>query len=445
MTRYGKPWAIVLLTIVALAGLLAVACGDDDNSSKTATTAGGGTTATAGSSSPAASASAAGGDAAAKLASIKGDTTGVTDTEVKIGTYFAKTGPAAAYFPIVQAWQAYFDDVNKNGGINGRKLTFIVDDDGYNPTQTKNVVAKLINQDQVFMLFNGLGTPPGNAVLPDVLAAKIPSYFLASGDAKWADQGPLVIGLQPDYVTEGTVLGKHAAKTYKGKKAAIIYQNDDFGKEGEKGIKAGIGSELQIVDEETYEANAPDWNAQATKALNAGAEVLLVYSTPTQFAAALKSVKAQGKTPIWYSSSVAASSTVAKLAEGGMDGVYTAGYIRDPTDPDPAIKKWGDWAKTKGLDPGNSFTYYGVMAAEHLEQLLKATGKNLNRKSLEYSLQNVAFQGQWKSDLLLQPSIVTEKDHKVIEYMWVQQWNESKKEFVYDIQKDLIDLETTKK
>ncbi|MGE5595084.1 MAG: ABC transporter substrate-binding protein [Hyphomicrobiales bacterium] len=433
---------MALLAVIAIFSLLAVACsGDDDDddddggTGTTATTSSGGSTATA---------TTGGGDAQSKLESIKGDDTGVTDTEVKIGTYFAKTGPAAVYYPIVEAWTAYFDDVNKNGGIAGRKIVFDVQDDGYNPTNTKNVVKKLIEQDGVFMLFNGLGTPPGNAVLEDVKSAGVPSYFLATGDAKWADQGDGIIGLQPDYVTEGTVLGKYAAQNFKGKKAGIIYQNDDFGKEGLEGIKAGIGSDIQIVGEESYEANAPDWNAQATKLLNDGAEIIFVYSTPTQFAAALKDAKAKGKHPIWMSSSVAASSSTAKNAEGGMDGVYTAGYIRDPTDPDPAIQKWHKWAQDHGLDPGNSFTYYGIVAAQHLEQLLKVTGKNLNRESIRYALENLAFTGEFQSDLLLRPTKVSATDHKPIEYMWVQQWDEANQKFKYDVEKDLIDVETSK-
>ncbi len=439
---HRTTWLMTLIALIAAIGLLAVACGGDDDTSTptTAASAAANTTTTAASGSPAT------GDVAAKLAAMKGDTTGVTDTEIKIGSYFAKTGPAAAYYPIVLSWQAYFDDVNAKGGINGRKVTFNVQDDGYNPVNAKNVVTKLIEQDQVFMLFNGLGTPSGNGVLDDVKAAKVPSLFLASGDAKWAEQGSLIIGLQPDYVTEGTVLGKYAASHFAGKKAAIIYQNDDFGKEGQQGIKAGMGSALQIVDEETYEANAPDWNAQLTKATNAGAEVMLVYSTPTQYAAGVKYAKQQGKTNlIWLTSSVAASSSTAKIAEGGMDGTYTAGYIKDPSDQDPEIQKWRKWAIDKKLDPDTSFTYYGVMAAQHLEQLLKAAGPNLNRATLEYALENVAFTGTWKADLLLQPSIVTPKDHKVIEYMWVQQWNEAQHKFVYDTAKDLINLETTKK
>ncbi len=443
-----KLWPLGATAALAAVAVLAAACGSSSSSSTpTPTTAAGSSpaaSATTGSASPAASSSASSLDAAkAKLATITGDTTGVTDTEVKIGSYYALTGPASVYADIEKAWLAYFDNVNKNGGIAGRQIKFTVYDDGYNPTNTKNVVNKLINQDKVFMLFNGLGTPTGNAVLPDVLAAGIPSYFLATGDAKWADQGPSIIGLQPDYVTEGTVLGKYAATNYAGKKAAIIYQNDDFGKEGLQGVKAGLGSALQVVDTETYEANAADWNAQALKAINAGAQVLLVYSTPTQYAAALKYVKQQGKTVVWISSSVAASSSTAKLAAGGMDGTFTTAYIKDPTDPDPNIQKAVQFFKDHGIANPNAFSLYGYMAAQHLERLLTVVGKNLNRASLEYALQNVAFQGDWQSSLLLQPTIITQTDHKPIEYMWIQRWDEAKG--VFTKVSDIFNEETTKK
>ncbi|MCC6382014.1 MAG: ABC transporter substrate-binding protein [Dehalococcoidia bacterium] len=445
MTRYRTRAALLVVAAAAFAGLFAAGCGDDDDTTPTPVPTTASTTAATSATTATTAAASPTPDAASKLATIKGDTTGVTDTEIKIGGYIAKTGPAAVYFAVGKATSAYFDDLNKNGGVNGRKINFILEDDGYNPTNTKNVVKKLIEQDRVFMLFNGLGTPGGMAVLPDVKASATPSYFLGSGDARWADQGNLVIGLQPDYLTEGTVLGKFAAQKFKGKKVAIVYQNDDFGKQGRDGVKKGLGTDLQVVDEETYEANAPDWNAQATKAVSQGAEVVFVFSTPTQFASALKNTKAQGKSPVWISSFVGIAAASAKLAEGALDGVYTSAYIKDPSDPDPAIQKWSQWAKDKGLDANDFYTYYGIMAGQTLEQLLKVTGKNLNRASMEYALEKVAFQGQWKSDLLLRPTIVTPTDHKPIEYMWVQQWSESQKKWIYDVSKDITDLETTKR
>ena len=423
--------------------LFAAACGgDDDNTTptKAATSSG----------SPAASASAAAsgtsstGDAQKQLASMKGDTTGVTDTEIKIGSYYAKTGPASVYNDIELAWNMYFDEVNKKGGINGRKIKFIVDDDGYNPSNTVNVVKKLVEQDQVFMIFNGLGTAPGMAVLDYVKQNQVPSLFIASGASAWGKNGSGIIGLQPDYVTEGNVLGKQMAQDAKGKKYGILYQNDDFGKDGREGIKKGVGDALQLVGEETYEANAADINAQATKLVNAGADVIAVYATPAQFAAALKFIKGQGKQVTWYSSSVTASGTTAKLAEGAMDGVFTAGYAPDPTDPDPKVQKVVQFYKDHGVANPTSFQLFGWMAAEHLERLLTVTGKNLNRATLLYALDNVAFQGDWQSSLLYKPTIITAQDHKPIEYMFIQKWNESAKKFDFDKTK-IVDVETTKK
>lgn len=145
------------------------------------------------------------------------------------------------------------------------------------------------------------------AVLEYVKAQGVPSLFIASGASKWANSGPTIIGIQPDYVTEGTVLGKEMAEKQKGKKYGILYQNDDFGKDGREGLKKGVGTALTLVGEETYEANAADITSQALKLINAGAEVIATYATPAQFAGVLKSVKAQGKTVTWYSSSVTAS------------------------------------------------------------------------------------------------------------------------------------------
>ncbi len=437
MIRFRKSALMALVAMVAVIPMLAVACGDDDDDQK----GDGAESPTSAAASPT-----AGGAAGlqAELDKIKGDTTGVTDKEVKIGSYYAKTGPAAIYNDIQLAWNMYFDDVNKRGGIAGRQVKFIVDDDGYNPSNTVNVVKKLVEQDQVFMIFNGLGTPGGSAVLDYVQKQAIPSLFIASGASKWATSGPTIIGLQPDYVTEGTVLGKERAEKQKGKKYGILYQNDDFGKDGRDGLKKGIGTVLTLVGEETYEANAADITSQALKLINAGAEVIGIYATPAQFAGALKNVKAQGKSVAWYSSSVTASGTTAKLAEGAMDGTITAGYAPDPTDPDPKVQKVVKFFKDKGVANVTSFQLYGWMAAEHLERLLTVTGKNLNRTSLIFAMENMAFKGDWQSSLLYKPSIVTKTDHKPIEAMFIQKWVEAKGQFEFDVTK-IIDSESTKR
>ncbi|MBE7518260.1 MAG: ABC transporter substrate-binding protein [Thermoflexaceae bacterium] len=443
MTWHRKTWMLALFAIITILPVLAIACGDDDDdddggetpatTATTAATSAGGSPTKAATKSP-----------ADELANIKGDTTGVTDKEVKIGSYYAKTGPAAVYNDIQLAWNMYFDEVNKKGGIAGRQIKFIVEDDGYNPSNTVNVVKKLVEQDQVFMLFNGLGTPTGSAVLEYVKAQGVPSLFIASGASKWATSGPTIIGIQPDYVTEGTVLGKEMAAKQKGKKYGILYQNDDFGKDGREGLKKGVGTALTLVGEETYEANAADITSQALKLINAGAEVIATYATPAQFAGVLKSVKAQGKTVIWYSSSVTASGSTAKLAEGAMDGVITAGYGPDPTDPDPDVQKVVKFYKDHGVANPTAFHIVAWVFAEHLERLLTITGKNLNRSSLIYAMENVAFQGDWTSSLLYKPTIITKDDHRPIEAMFIQVWNQAKGKFDYDPTK-IVDSETTKR
>ncbi|MCE7928697.1 MAG: hypothetical protein DYG91_09410 [Chloroflexi bacterium CFX7] len=438
MKWHRKTWMLALLAIIAVLPVLGIACGDDDDDdccahATTAATTADGSPTKAATKSP-----------ADEIANIKGDTTGVTDKEVKIGSYYAKTGPAATYNTIQLAWNIYFDEVNKKGGIAGRQVKLIVEDDGYNPSNTVNVVKKLVEQDQVFMIFNGLGTATSSAVAEYLKAQGVPSLFIASGASKWAHSGPTFIGIQPDYTTEGAILGKEMADKHKGKKYGILYQNDDFGKDGREGIKQGAGTALTLVGEETYEANAADITSQALKLINAGAEVIGVYSTPTQFAGMLKSVKAQGKTVAWYASSTTAGSAVAKLAEGAMDGVFSATYLPDVTDPSPEVQKVIQFYKDHGVANPNVYHLVAWAWAQHLERLLTVTGKNLNRSSIIYALENLAFQGDWKADLVFKPSIVTKDDHKVLEAMVIQKWNEAAGKFEYDLSK-VVDSETTKR
>lgn len=437
-----KQWLLALLAMLVVLPLTAIACGDDDDDDDggetpqaTATT-GGATAAptTAATKSP-----------AEVVAGIKGDSTGVTDTEVKIGSHYAKTGPAAVYMDVAVGFEKLIDDLNKKGGINGRKIKLLIEDDGYNPTNTVTVVKKLVEQDQVFMLFAGLGTPTSEAISEYVKAQGIPSYFILSGSPKWATFGPAYSPYQPDYIVEGRALGTFIADKYKGKKVGILYQNDDFGKTGRDGMKQTLASAVTIVGEETYEANAADITSQALKLLSAGAEVLAVYSTPAQFAGVLKNVKAQGKTVTWVSSGVTASSSTAKLAEGAMDGVFTVGYLPDPSEAatDPNVKKVVDFLKANGVANPNFFHFVGYPAGEHLIQLLTSTGKNLNRQSIVYAFENVAFTGAWKCTLCYFPAITTKDDHRPVESMFIQKWDETQKKFVRI--GETMNLETTKK
>ncbi|MGI8927442.1 MAG: ABC transporter substrate-binding protein [Tepidiformaceae bacterium] len=440
MTLFRKPWMLAFALFAAVA-LFAVACGGDDDDDDD----GGGTTPQA----TATKAAGAGGASAlqAQLDKIKGDTTGVTDKEVVFGANAPKTGTLAVYNDINVGWQAYFADVNKKGGIAGRQIKFVIEDDGYNPSNTVNVMKKLVEQDQVFAMFNPLGTPTVSAVIDYLKAQGVPALFIASGASKWAKLGPNVIGLQPDYINEGDVLGKYMAANYKGKKYGILLQNDDFGKDGRDGIKKGVGSDLTLVGEETYEANAADITSQALKLVNAGADVIGIYSTPTQFAAALKNLKSQGKNVVWVSSSVTASSTTAKLAEGAMDGVFTSGWQPDLSEAatNPEVKKAIDFFIAQGIakEQINNFHLFAWIAAQHLERLLTITGKNLNRESIIFAMENMAFQGDWTCSICLKPTIITAADHKPVEAQFMQRWSQS--ENAFKRVGDVIDAETTKK
>lgn len=378
------------------------------------------------------------------LGTIRGDSTGVTATEILIGSHYPKTGPAAIHDHIERAWTLYFAEVNRKGGIAGRRVRFLVEDDAYNPSMTVAAVKKLVEQDQVFMLFNGLGTPTSLATLGYLQQEGVPSLFIASGASKWATAGPGFIGLQPDFVSEGGILGEHMVRNFKGKKLGILYQNDDMGKGGRDGIKAAVGGNLTLVGEETYEAGAADITSQAMKLVNAGADVIGVYAMANQLAGMLKNVKAQGKSVTWLASSIAAQSTTARLAEGAMDGVLTAGYVPDPSDAasNPEVKRVIDFLRARGVEQPTNNHIYGWIAAEHLERLLNVTGPNLNRASLLFALENLAFTGDWQCSLCLAPSIVTAADRRPIEAMFIQRWDESRQAFVRI--GDVIHMETTR-
>lgn len=387
---------------------------------------------------------AGGGSPSDVILTIKGDSTGVTATEIKVGSYYPKTGPAAIHDHIERAWTLYFDEVNRKGGIAGRKVRFLVEDDAYNPSMTVTVVKKLVEQDQVFMLFNGLGTPTSLATLSYLEQQGVPSLFIASGASRWATAGRGFLGLQPDFVSEGKILGEYMVRNFKGKKYGILLQNDDMGKGGRDGIKAAVGDSLTLAGVETYEAGAADITSQAMKLINAGADVIGVYAMANQLAGMLKNVKAQGRSVTWLASSIAATSTTAKLAEGAMDGVLTAGYVPDPSDAatDPEVKRVVDFLRARGVEQPTNNHIYGWIAAEHLDHLLTVTGPNLNRESLLYALENVAFTGDWRCSICFAPTIVTKDDRRPIEAMFIQRWSEAKQAFVRI--GDVIDMETTR-
>ncbi|MHC2270478.1 ABC transporter substrate-binding protein [Bradyrhizobium diazoefficiens] len=223
----------------------------------------------------------------AALAQKKYDT-GASDTEIKIGNIMPYSGPASAYGIIGKTEEAYFKMINDKGGINGRKINFVTYDDGYSPPKAVEQVRKLVESDEVLAVFNPLGTPSNSAIQKYLNAKKIPQLFVATGATKWNDPKnfPWTMGWQPSYQSEAQIYAKWLTKEKPDAKVAILYQNDDFGKDYLKGTKDGLGAKAAstIIMEESYEVSEPSIDGHIVKIKAANPDVLLIYATP-KFAA----------------------------------------------------------------------------------------------------------------------------------------------------------------
>src|SRR5947209_2396745 len=193
--------------------------------------------------------------AASPAAAQKKYDPGATDTEIKIGNTNPYSGPASAYGVIGKTITAYFNKANAEGGINGRKINFISYDDGYSPPKTVEQIRKLVESDEVLLVFQTLGTPPNTAIQKYLNAKKVPQLFVATGATKWNDPKhfPWTIGWQPSYQSEGRVYAQYLIRNHPNGKVAILYQNDDYGKDYVKGLKDGLAGKLKIVSETPYE------------------------------------------------------------------------------------------------------------------------------------------------------------------------------------------------
>src|SRR3954453_11058512 len=221
---------------------------------------------------------------------------GATDTEIKIGNIMPYSGPASAYATIGKTEDAYFKKLNSEGGINGRKISFISHDDGYNPAKTVEQARKLVEADEVLLVFNPLGTPGNTAIQKYMNAKKVPQIFVSSGAAKWNDPKnfPWTIGWQPSYQVEARIYAAYILKNFPGKTIGVMYQNDDFGKDYVVGLREGLGDQASklIVMEASYETSSPTVDSQIVQLKAANPDILINISTP-KFAA--QSIKKAGE------------------------------------------------------------------------------------------------------------------------------------------------------
>jgi branched-chain amino acid transport system substrate-binding protein len=327
------------------------------------------------------------------LAQKKYDT-GATDTEIKIGNVEAYSGPVSAYGVIGKTEDAYFKMINDGGGINGRKITFISYDDGYSPPKTVEQVRKLIESDEVLLIFNALGTPTQTAVQKYQNAKKVPQLFVATGASKWNDpkEFPWTMGFQPSYRVEARIFAKYILKTKPDAKVAVFYQNDDFGKDYVAGLKEVFGDKTSsiLIAEESYETTEPSIDSHIVKLKNTGVDVLVNISTPKFAAQAIKKMAELEWKPMHVMTDVAISIGAVMKPAGfeNCEGILSAIYIKDASDSqwkdDEGMKKFMAFIDKymPGANVSDANLVYGYAAAQTMVQVLKQAGDNLTRENV---------------------------------------------------------------
>ena len=275
---------------------------------------------------------------------------GATDTEIKLGNIMPYSGPASSYSVIGKTEAAYFNKINAEGGVNGRKINFISYDDGYSPPKTVEQARKLVESDEVLMIFNSLGTPPNSAIHKYMNEKKVPQLFVATGATKWNDpkKFPWTMGYQPNYQSEGQIYAKYILKNMPNAKIAVLYQNDDYGKDYVKGMKDGLGAKAasMIVAEESYETTEPTIDSHIVNLKASGADVFFDVAIPKFAAQAIKKAAEIEWKPAHFLNNVS-SSISATIKPAGMDNsqdIVSSAWIKDPTDAqwkdDSDIKAW---------------------------------------------------------------------------------------------------------
>lgn len=317
---------------------------------------------------------------------------GVSDTSIKIGNIMPYSGAASAYSAIGKAEAAYFNMINVKGGINGRIIDFISYDDGYSPPRAMEQARRLVESDNVLLIFNSLGTPSNSAIQRYMNEKKVPQLFVASGATKWNDPKhfPWTIGWQPSYQSEAHAYAKYLLKTDPKGKIAILYQDDDYGKDYIKGFKDALNGKMKIVAERSYETTEPTIDSQIVDLKASGADVLFDVTTPKFAAQAIKKMAELGWNPLHILNNVS-TSVGAVLKPAGFDnsrGILSTAYLKDPTDPqwknDPGYKDWLSFMTSyyPDGDKTSAFPVYGYTVAQTMVQVLKQCGDNLTRENV---------------------------------------------------------------
>jgi ABC-type branched-subunit amino acid transport system substrate-binding protein len=320
--------------------------------------------------------------------------TGATDTEIKIGNIMPYSGPLSAYGVSGRAEAAYFRKINAEGGINGRKIRFISYDDAYTPPKTVEQARKLVESDEVFLIFGALGTPTNTAIQKYMNAKKEPQLFVQSGATKWNDpkEFPWTMGWAPSYQNEGRIYARYIVKEKPNARVAVLYQNDGYGKDYLIGLKDGLGAKAasMIVAEEAYEVSEPTIDSHLVKMKSLGADVFVDITTAKFSSQAIKKAAEIGWKPLHFISNVSASigSIIRPAGIDKAQGIISVAYLMDALDPqwrdDPGMKEFDEFL-AKDFREGNradSLVMTGYNMAQTLVQVLRQCGDNLSRENV---------------------------------------------------------------
>ncbi|OIQ69124.1 hypothetical protein GALL_492780 [mine drainage metagenome] len=369
---------------------------------------------------------------------------GATDTEIKIGNIMPYSGPASAYGVIGKTEAAYFKKINDAGGINGRKINFISYDDGYSPPKTVEQARKLVESDEVLFIFNSLGTPPNSAIHKYMNSKKVPQLFVATGATKWNDPKdfPWTMGWQPSYQSEARIYAKYLLKEKPAARIAVLYQNDDYGKDYLKGLKDGLGGKAasMIIAEESYETTEPTIDNHIVKLKSTGADVFVDITTPKFAAQAIKKTAEIEWKALHILNNVGASvgSVIKPAGFENSQGIISAAYLKDVSDPqwdnDSGMKQFLDFL-AKDCPEGNKLdgsVVYGYGAAQTMVKVLEMCGDNLTRENV---MKQAASLKDFAPDTLL-PGVkinTTATDFAPIEQLQMMRFKGEKWELFGDI------------
>ena len=360
-------------------------------------------------------------------------TVGVTATELKIGNFMPYSGPASAYGVIGRGDAAFFKMVNDQGGVGGRQINFISYDDGYSPPRAVEQTRRLVEQDHVALLFHTLGTPSNSAIVRYANQRRVPHLFLATGADKWGNyqDTPWTIGWQPSYRTEAQIYAKYMLEQKPNAKIALLYQNDDFGKDYVTGVKDVLGSRFDnMVTTASYEVTDPTVDSQVVSLRGSGADVMVTAATPKFAAQTIRKVHDIGWQPMHFLSNVSIS-IAAVMRPAGPErgvGIITSAYQKDITDPtwanDPGMNSWREWMR-KYLPEGD-ITDSGYATAYNASttmlQVLKQCEGDFSRENI---MRQVANLHDLEVPLLL-PGIkvnTSPTNFHPIRHMQLQKWS----------------------